>query len=200
MGLRLFEQSRTKLAVWAIPVAIVALAACLAATGDAARGALAWDRSAIAAGQVWRLASAHFVHLGWSHFLLDSTGLLLVWFLVGGCLPPLRWLAVLGIVVAGIDAGFWFLEPQLVWYVGLSGVVHGLLVAGIVAGLGRDRPELAILAVLLLAKLGWEHLIGPLPGSEASTGGNVITAAHLYGAVAGLAAGAILRRRRQGSD
>jgi rhomboid family GlyGly-CTERM serine protease len=200
MGLRLVDRSRSGLAVWALPVAILAVSAGLAAAGDSAREALAFDRSAIAAGEAWRLVSAHFVHLGWSHFLLDSTGLLLVWFLVGGCLGPLRWLAVLGSVVVGIDAGFWFLEPQLVWYVGLSGVVHGLLAAGIVAGLGRDRPELTVLAVLLLAKLGWEQLVGPLPGSEASTGGHVITAAHLYGAVAGAAAGALLRRRRPVSD
>jgi len=200
MGLRLVDRSRSKLAVWALPVAILVASAGLAAAGDSAREALAFDRSAIAAGEAWRLVSAHFVHLGWSHFLLDSTGLLLVWFLVGGCLGPLRWLAVLGSVVVGIDAGFWFLEPQLVWYVGLSGVVHGLLAAGLVAGLGRDRPELAVLAVLLLAKLGWEQLVGPLPGSEASTGGNVITAAHLYGAVAGAAAGALLGRHRPVSD
>jgi rhomboid family GlyGly-CTERM serine protease len=200
MGLRLVDRSRSGLAVWALPVAILGVSAGLAAAGDSTREALAFDRSAIMAGEFWRLVSAHFVHLGWSHFLLDSTGLLLVWFLVGGCLGPLRWLAVLGSVVVGIDAGFWFLEPQLVWYVGLSGVVHGLLAAGIVAGLGRDRPELAVLAVLLLAKLGWEQLVGPLPGSEASTGGHVITAAHLYGAVAGVAAGALLRLRRPVSD
>lgn len=200
MGLHEAAQTRGRPATWAVPAAIVVLAACFAAAGDTARDTLSYDRSAIAAGEVWRLVSAHFVHLGWSHYLLDSTALLLVWFLVGACLGPLHWLLVLGIVIAGIDAGFWCLEPQLVWYVGLSGVVHGLLAAGILAGLRRDRPELAILAVLLLAKLAWEHFVGPLPGSESSTGGAVITAAHLYGAVAGLAAGGMLRRRRQVSD
>lgn len=195
MGLRQVDQSRSGLAIWALPVAILVVSAGLAVAGDAARGALAWDRFAIATGQVWRLVSGHFVHLGWSHFLLDSTGLVLVWFLVGACLGPLSWLLVLGIVIAGIDAGFWFFEPQLVWYVGLSGVVHGLLAAGISAGFGRDRPELVVLAVLLVAKLAWEQFVGPVPGSESSTGGNVITAAHLYGAIAGLAAGAVHRIR-----
>jgi rhomboid family GlyGly-CTERM serine protease len=200
MGLRQDDRIRAGLASWALPAAIVVLAGCLAAAGDTAREILAWDRDAIAAGQAWRLVSAHFVHLGWSHFLFDSTGLLLVWFLVGACLGPLQWLLVLGVVVAGIDAGFWFLDPMLVWYVGLSGVVHGLLAAGIAAGLDRDRPELGFLAVLLLVKLVWEQLVGPLPGSEATTGGTVITAAHLYGAIAGLAAGGMLRGRRHVSD
>ena len=142
MGLHKDEPGRAGPASWALPVAIMVLCAGLAAAGDTVRDTLAWDRQAIAAGEAWRLVSAHFVHLGWSHYLLDSTGLVLVWFLVGAYLGPLRWLLVLGVVIAGIDAGFWMLEPQLAWYVGLSGVVHGLLAAGLVAGLTRDRPEL----------------------------------------------------------
>ena len=45
-----------------------------------------------------------------------------------------------------------------------------------------------MLVLLLAAKLFWEYMNGPLPGSESMTGGRVIVEAHLYGAMAGLAA------------
>jgi rhomboid family GlyGly-CTERM serine protease len=93
--------------------------------------------------------------------------------------------------IAAIDAGFWFFYPELEWYVGLSGVLHGLLVAGLFAGLVQRDREAVILTLFVIAKLAWEQLAGPLPGSESSSGGVVIVDAHLYGAIGGLA-GALL--------
>ena len=80
-------------------------------------------------------------------------------------------------------------------YVGLSGLLHGLLAAGVVAGLGPRRREPQILAVILAAKIAYEQLAGPLPGSESTTGGTVIVAAHAYGAIAGALCAGILRIR-----
>ena len=42
-----------------------------------------------------------------------------------------------------------------------------------------------ILHPLLVGKLFWEFMNGPLPGSEEMTGGRVVVDAHLYGAMAG---------------
>ena len=42
-----------------------------------------------------------------------------------------------------------------------------------------------ILGAALIAKLVYEALVGPLPGSAESSGGAVIVAAHVYGAIAG---------------
>ena len=63
------------------------------------------------------------------------------------------------------------------------------------AGLGSRRREPLILAVILATKIAYEQLAGPLPGSEATTGGTVIVAAHAYGAVTGAIAAGILRIR-----
>jgi len=35
---------------------------------------LRYERAAIAGGEVWRLVSCHFVHLGWAHCLLNVGG------------------------------------------------------------------------------------------------------------------------------
>ena len=62
-----------------------------------------------------------------------------------------------------------------------------------------ERLLLGIPIVLsVVAKLAWEQVAGPLPFSEATAGGGVVIAAHLYGAVGGLvwfALATVIRRR-----
>jgi len=182
---------------WLPAACLSAVVLVLGALGQAGRDALAWSRPEIASGELWRLFSGHFVHLGTSHLVLNLVGLWLVWYLVADTFRTPHWLAVTACAVAGIDLGFWLLEPRLVWYVGLSGVLHALLAAGVVAGLAGRRRESPLLAAFLLGKIVYEQLAGPLPGSEGSTGGPVIVDAHLYGALSGLvAAGALLIRVR----
>jgi rhomboid family GlyGly-CTERM serine protease len=170
---------------------VISISAVLAIWGDSGREWLRYDRLAIADGEIWRLVSGHFVHLGLRHFALNAAGLVLVWSLVGTSCRAAKWLVVMLVTIAGIDLGFWYLQPQLNWYVGLSGLLHGVLAAGIVAGFSRDRRDLWVLGVLLTGKIAFEQIFGPLPGSEESAGGAVITAAHLYGAIAGAVAASV---------
>ena len=96
--------------------------------------------------------------------------------------------------IAAIDLGLWLGSPQLAWYVGLSGLLHGMLAAGIVAGLAHRNSEALILAVVVAGKLAWEQFAGPLPGSEATSGGAVIVDAHLYGVIGGALVAAVVIR------
>lgn len=177
-------------------IAVVAIV--LQSGGDPVRDALAYTRDGVAAGELWRLLTNHLVHLGWTHLWLNLAGLALVCWLVGAVFDGLRWLVVAGITALTIAAGFWFLYPELDWYVGLSGLEHGLLVAGLYVGIRARDKESMILLGFVLAKLAWEQFSGgPLPGSEATSGGAVIVNAHLYGTVGGALAGALLWRRVQ---
>lgn len=171
------------------------MAALLALGGDQARDWLSYDRTEIINWQFWRLLSGHAVHIGWSHFALNAVGLLLIWQLVGSRFQTTHWLAILLGTIAGIDIGFWLLEPQLEWYVGLSGLLHGMLAAGVLGGLLDGHREAWLLGALLVGKLIYEQIAGPIPGSTESTGGAVIVAAHLYGALSGLAVGAFIAIR-----
>ncbi len=192
MGLReVFGQSCTG-AVW-LPVAVLVVALLPLVYGDAGRDVLSYERLAITGGEYWRLVTGHITHLGWTHFAMNAAGLLLVWLLVGGAFSALRWCVAAAIIVAVIDAGLWLLSPEVWWYVGLSGLLHGILAAGLVASLPPPRVETMTLAVLLVAKLAWEQLSGPLPGSVAGTGGQVIVDAHLYGAAGGVLAALVNR-------
>ena len=180
---------------WILPAVLAALCLLGLVFGEPIRDQLRWERSAVAAGEFYRLLSGHFVHLGVGHTLLNAFGLGLVWLLVGGAFSMLGWIVALGIVIAVIDLGFWFWMPSLGWYVGLSGVLHGLLVAGLIGSLRVRRRESLILGAVIAAKLGYETFVGPLPGSAEAAGGAVIVEAHLYGAVGGLLGGVLLSIR-----
>jgi rhomboid family GlyGly-CTERM serine protease len=98
-----------------------------------------------------------------------------------------------------IDLGLYVLEPQVQWYVGLSGVLHGVVACGALL-LARRRSTVGVLlAIGLAGKLVFEQVVGPVPFTQASVGGPVITAAHLYGAAAGATAAVLMAVRLRGS-
>ncbi len=185
---------------WLLPLVVLGVSLILLVGGDTVREALRYERAAIAAGEVWRLVSGHFVHLGSSHVALNMAGLALVWYLVGDVLSRAQWLAVMALGVVLIDLGFWFFNPELRWYVGLSGVLHAMLAAGLIVSASAKRKDAVVVAVIVAAKIGWEQFSGPLPGSVESSGGAVIVDAHLYGAVAGVLAGIGARIRVASAD
>jgi rhomboid family GlyGly-CTERM serine protease len=162
--------------------------------GEPVRLALNFDRPAIAGGQWWRLLSAHFVHLDAEHALLNVFGVVLMWALFARDYSPWRWLAIYSFSGLAIGLGLWFLNPELDYYVGASGALHGVMAAGTVAHLRRRDLDGWILAVFMLSKLTYEQLSGALPfvGS-----GSTIVDAHLYGAIGGLAVSLLLKSRRE---
>jgi rhomboid family GlyGly-CTERM serine protease len=183
-----------RIAHWRVVLVIALLCVCIAAFGDAARELLRYERVAIAGGEYWRLLSAHFAHLGYPHLALNLAGLLLVWLLVGRLYSTWRWLLVAAFSIVVMDAGFWFVDSEMRWYVGLSGLLHGLLLAGAIAGFRSLPVESIVIAAVVVAKLAYEQIVGPLPGSESVAGAAVVVNAHLYGAIGGaLAAAAIMR-------
>jgi len=162
--------------------------------GEPARLALRYERAPIAAGELWRLLTGHFVHLSFHHALLNVLGLALMWALFARDYPPRRWLLICAASIAVIDVGLWLGDSTVQWYVGSSGLLHGIMAAGTLAHLRRRQAEGWILAVFLVAKLCYEQFAGPLPFV---TGATVVVDAHLYGAVGGLAAAVLLSLRPQ---
>jgi len=185
MGLRKGHLLPPAARVWLLPAGLTAVGVGLQAGGSGTRLATQFDREMIASGEVYRLLTGHVVHFGWAHFVLNLLGLLLVWYLVGKAFRLWQWLLIVAVSIAVIDFGFWTLLPALHWYVGLSGVLHGIFAAGIVGFWPTRRTEAMVFAFVLIAKLVYEALAGPLPGSASAAGAAVITEAHLFGAVGG---------------
>ncbi len=173
------------LAGWALPLLLSFCIVLIMLGGESASQWLRYDRLAIMQGEYWRLLTAHLTHLGWSHLLLNLAGLFLLWILLGDVLSRTGWILLLLVSALAISAGLWLFDPQLRWYVGLSGVLHGMLLGGaLLLALNGSREGIYLLLVCV-GKLLWEQFMGPMPGSEATAGGKVIVNAHLYGAVAG---------------
>ena len=164
----------------------------IAAGGLQFRELLKYDRIAIDGGEFWRLLSGHFAHLNPTHLLLNLAGLVLVWLLTGRLFRTAEWLAVTAVTIFVIDLGFWFLDPNMLWYVGLSGLLHGLLIAGAIRGFASMPVEASVICVGVTLKLAWEQFAGPLPGSEQAAGAAVVVNAHLFGAIGGVASAALL--------
>ncbi|MEZ5499650.1 MAG: rhombosortase [Steroidobacteraceae bacterium] len=164
---------------------LLALLLTMAAMPAAWQELLSYTRTDLAAGQLWRLLTAHLVHVNPRHALANCAGLALLWALFARGMRPLAWSFVVFACMMAIDAGLWLQQTQLEWYRGASGVLHGVLVAGAVAHLRRERTLALLSLALLCAKLAYEHSGGQLP-----TVGDlpVASAAHIYGAFGGLTA------------
>ena len=174
-----------------------------AALGPDATAVLRYERAAIATGAWWRLLTGHLVHLGWTHALLNMVGLAIVGLLVGSALSGRLWVLGLILCALGTSAGLWWFAPSTEWYVGLSGVLHGLLVLGAGARLGQGNKLGWIVLMLVAVKITVEQITGPPMGTAELISGRIIVDAHLFGALTGLllapAAGWIARGNAPGS-
>ncbi|KAF0808909.1 hypothetical protein A167_02254 [Alcanivorax sp. S71-1-4] len=159
---------------------------------------LEYQRATLLDGQLWRLYSAHFVHLNHWHMLMNLGGFLLcAWFFTD---VYDRWLLAAWLLVSPLLVSLLMLYVDQASgpYVGLSGILHGWLVMALLLGF-RTHPWLHALVLALVAgRLIWEQL----PGYDVDylrdwIDGRVYVNAHLYGALSGvlLAAGVAFWRR-----
>ena len=178
---------------WAL-LGVCALLGIIELAGEPLRAAWSYQRTAIGAGEWWRVITAHFVHLDANHALLNTLGLVLMWALFARDYSPLRWLAIYLVSSLAISFGLYVFDPQVEWYVGASGALHGVMTAGTLAHLRRRDLDGWILAAFILAKLSYEQIAGSMPFA-----GSAITLvdAHLYGAIGGLALALLLRSRAE---
>lgn len=174
---------------WSVPLALALLAVILQWMGG--QEWLRLEREQ-AWAEPWRLLGAHFVHLGWNHLGLNLAALALLWLLVGDARRRLDWAFAVLVVALGVSIGLLCCSPAVGWYVGLSGVLHGLFAAGAVANL-RRLPVFALAIIgFLVAKLLVEQMGQGDMLTAQLIGGAVVVDAHLYGVLLGIGWGLIL--------
>ena len=176
----------------AAPLVMAILCVGVAVGGESARELLRYERAALGDLELWRLVTAHLVHLSLGHTALNVTALAIIALLFDAVLDTCDWIVTASVSALAIDLGLYAFNPEVVWYVGLSGALHGIVVTGaLVLAVARIRLGV-ILLVLVGGKIAWEQWAGPLPLSELTSGGPVVTEAHLYGAIGGAVAFAAL--------
>lgn len=147
-----------------------------------------FERELINQGQYWRLLTAHVVHLNLNHLLLNLLGLSLVLLIVDKTWSLWAWLILIICSALIQSICFYYFLPEVNAYVGFSGVIHSLYVAGAVFLLTQraNRKLAIILLSLVTLKLLTENVGQGISATENIIGGHVLVEAHLYGAVIGL--------------
>lgn len=176
----------------------VGLVLLLGLGGETVRDALRYDRDLIAGGEAWRLLTGNLVHLGVGHLALDLAGLVLLLLFFRDVFAPRDWaLATLAGSVA-VGAGLWLLNDEVGRYVGISGVLHTLLFAGLLLSFRHTPLINGVVFVAMAFRLWSEQQPGyDVNYMQAAIGGSVMVDAHLYGALAALPVTALLWRRSQ---
>lgn len=174
-----------------LTVTLVAIAAVIHLLPTAFSNSLQFERTALDAGQWWRILTAHFTHFGSNHFIWDAAV-----FLAFGtvCEFTSRWRTALTLGVASIAISFAVLlwQPQFAIYRGLSGLdstLFGMFVADLLRRKDPISKTLGVLATFaVLAKCEFESATG----STAFASGHgyaPVPFAHLVGFLTGLVVG-----------
>ncbi len=167
----------------------VVMAAAYLLLGPAPAG-LMLERQAVANGEIWRLLTGHLVHADNAH-LSWNLGAFLV---LSGLYElqerpgPGRYFGLIAAGALAIDAWFWWLQPGLPVYCGLSGVLNGFFAVLAVFLWRRTRhPAIALAGLAAIAKIAVEAGLGaPLLPTTTWT---AVPGAHAAGFAAGLLMG-----------
>ncbi|MCI0583923.1 MAG: rhomboid family intramembrane serine protease [Chloroflexi bacterium] len=148
--------------------------------GRALRDALALDKSALAAGEIYRLLSVVVVHGGVIHLLFNMYGLYLLGPLVEGMWGTVTFgLFYILTAAAASTASFVFTQGDSV---GASGAIFGL-VGVLMAGTRAHNPVLDRRARSIVPQLGMLVVVNLVLGFSIP---GIDNAAHIGGLVAGL--------------
>lgn len=144
----------------------------------------------LALSEPWRLISAHVLHLSRSHLWLNLAALVMLTLLFVRHYDVRSWLNGILLIMVGCSLFTWLVgQPQQ--FVGLSGVLHGLLMQGVLLEWSerkfRREPLMIAIVLLLLAKVSIEFWSGPLTGDLMSHG-ELTWVMHVGGLVSGILA------------
>jgi len=148
---------------------------------------LSLEPTYVSGGEFWRLLTANLVHFGWLHTLMNAAALLLCALAFFMDYPLKKFSLLMFWCCAGVGIGIYVLNPEYSPYAGLSGAIHGLIVAGLLQT--RAYPIwIRVLALgLVTAKLVQENSVGYQASDlQALLPVAVAVESHLYGAIAGL--------------
>jgi len=146
-----------------------------------------YERDWISTGQVWRMLTAHWVHVGWLHLLLNAVGLVVCVSLTTPGWSLGRWLMNSIIMAIGISIMLTLYNPEVIDYAGYSGVLYGLYVLAAFSLFPRDRLVAALIIAAILGKIFMEQFNFYDFNSGDIIGARVIVDAHLYGLLMAIA-------------
>jgi rhomboid family GlyGly-CTERM serine protease len=140
----------------------------------------------VSSGQYWRLLTAHWVHVNWTHLSLNGAGLLFCLAITRPDWSAKHWCLYLIVISFSISALFTVFNPELGWYVGFSGVLFGIFCLSGIDLFKHDRLIAVLLLVVIFAKVLIEQMSDLEVTSSELIGSPVIVDAHFYGLISAL--------------
>jgi rhomboid family GlyGly-CTERM serine protease len=148
--------------------------------------ALVYERHSIAQYELWRLITGHFFHSNINHLLLNIGGVLLIWSLHGQHYKTLEYAVFFTFSALFTGLCLYFLSPDIKSYVGLSGVLHGIFVWGVIYDIRKKISGAWVLLLGVIGKLLYEQMYGAEEAIKTLIEAPVAIDAHLWGAISGL--------------
>ncbi len=146
-----------------------------------------FERDWMASGEIWRLVSAHWVHVGWMHLLLNGLGLVICVSLTTPGWSIKRWVITSLIMGLGISILATLYNPEIRDYSGHSGILYGLYVLGGLSLFPRDRLIALLVIAAIVVKISIEQLSSFDFTTSELIGAHVLIDAHLYGLLIAIA-------------
>ncbi|WP_372883323.1 rhombosortase [Psychromonas sp.] len=146
---------------------------------------LAYYHNGIAEGQIWRLFTATFCHTNFNHLLMNIAGLIITLGLFIDLYKTMKIFPIILFSSLFIGLCLFFFERQVIWYVGLSGVLHALFSYGVAQDIARKDPWGYLLGAGFAIKIIYEQIFGAMQSTIELIAAEVLINAHLYGALAG---------------
>ena len=167
------------------PLMIIMVSIVLAISEPFSSDWLAYDRSQLDNFQWWRMLTAHFLHTNITHLLLNITGLTLLWALHGHYFKMSCYISQFFVLCLGTSIGLYFFAGQMQWYVGLSGVLHGLFIIGAYLDIQNQFKTGWIMLSGVWLKVVHEQIYGASEEVAKLIAAHVAIDAHLFGTVTG---------------
>jgi rhomboid family GlyGly-CTERM serine protease len=131
--------------------------------------------------EFWRIITAHWIHFNWQHLLLNGLGLVLCVAIARPTWSMNRWIVYNILLAVGISMLFTWLNPELDWYVGYSGVLFGVFLLAAIELFKTERVIALLLGIGVCIKVILEQNSSVTVTSSEFIGVPVIIDAHLYG-------------------
>jgi rhomboid family GlyGly-CTERM serine protease len=146
-----------------------------------------YQRDWASSGEIWRMVTAHWVHVGWMHLLLNGLGLVVCVSLTAPGWSAKRWLVSTLVMAIGISTLVTLFNPEVQDYAGHSGILYGLYVLGAISLFQRDRLIAILVIAAIVIKILMEQFNFYDFNTGAMIGARVIVDAHLYGLLMAIA-------------
>jgi len=134
----------------------------------------------------YRLASAQFIHLNWSHLANNLVGLAVIGVLFSPHVRTVPALLIRVVVLAlAVAIAVWWLAPDVQRFLGFSAVLYALFAWGALLDVLTKRLLGWVLLLLVVGKTSYEFITGNT-WISLSAASQIGYSAHFFGMVAGI--------------